>query len=502
MQRTSERAFRYALAVLAALVALFLRALLNPLIGPENPYHTAWLAVVFSAWLCGPGPAMATVTIGVLGVWYWFLPPFNSFAGKDRRDVFGLLGFLALSAVIIFLGESTRRLIARLRSTEKELKGIQNQLEQKIAERTASLAERTSSLEQRTTELAEKAAMLGLANDAIFVRDSSDKISYWNQGAQRLYGWSVDEAVGRDVHDLLHTEFPIPMTEIKQRESWEGELRHTKRDGQRILVASHWTTLRDASGEAKGWFEINTDITSRKLAEEATRRLSGRILTLQDEERRRIARELHDSLGQYLVALKINLDILSASDGVPAHVVAESSNILEQCITETRTISHLLHPPLLDESGLNSAVRWYVEGFSRRSGIPVRFENSADLPRVNSDLEIALFRAIQESLTNIHRHSGASSGEISLRREGEEVCLEIRDNGRGMKADQLARIMQGFSDVGVGLAGMRERVRQLGGSVEIKSNAGGTVVRVTAPLRESAADSSGSRPNAPDWRIA
>jgi signal transduction histidine kinase len=292
------------------------------------------------------------------------------------------------------------------------------------------------------------------------------------------------------------------MAEIKQRESWEGELGHTKRDGQRIVVASHWTTLRDASGDAKGWLEINTDVTSRKVAEGATRRLSGRILTLQDEERRRIARELHDSLGQYLVALKINLEALSASGGVPAHVVAESSKILEQCITETRTISHLLHPPLLDESGLNSAVQWYVEGFSRRSGIPVRFENSADLPRVNSDLEIALFRAIQESLTNIHRHSGASSVEIGLRRSGEEVCLEIRDNGRGMKAEQLARIMQGFSDVGVGLAGMRERVRQLGGSVQIESNGGGTVVRVTAPLREKAADSSGSRRDAADWRIA
>jgi len=142
--------------------------------------------------------------------------------------------------------------------------------------------------------------------------------------------------------------------------------------------ASRWTTLRDNDGKAIGWLEINTDITSRRRAEDAARRLSGRILTLQDDERRRIARGLHDSLGQFLTALKLNLGLLSAADG-NARLVAESSEIVDQCLAETRTVSHLLHPPLLDEAGIGSAVRWYVDGFGQRSGIKVTLDLSRSL---------------------------------------------------------------------------------------------------------------------------
>src|SRR5205085_3445263 len=125
-------------------------------------------------------------------------------------------------------------------------------------------------------------------------------VSYWNEGAERLYGWSKQEALGRTTDELLHTIFPVPISEIKKTERWQGELLQVKRDGSRITVASRWTTLRHADGAFAGWLEINTDITLRKRAEDAARRLSGRILSLQDDERRRIARELHDSLGQYL----------------------------------------------------------------------------------------------------------------------------------------------------------------------------------------------------------
>lgn len=329
--------------------------------------------------------------------------------------------------------------------------------------------------------------MLDLANDAIFVRSAADRISYWNEGAERLYGWTKQEVLGQSAHDLLHTEFPIPLDEVKARETWEGELRHSKRDGTKITVASRWRTLRDQNGNPLGWLEINTDISSRKQAEEAARSLSGKILNLQDEERRRIARGLHDSLGQYLAALKMNLDNFPASKIEQSKVLADCTDIVSRCLTETRTVSHLLHPPLLDESGLASATRWFVDEFARRSGIAINFESSTPLRRLHPDIEIALFRAIQEGLTNVHRHSGASSVNIRLTQQKTQVRLEIQDNGRGIQQQRLNRFLLGATEAGVGLAGMRERLRELGGSLDIQSSNTGTALVITTPLTSKAA---------------
>jgi signal transduction histidine kinase len=154
---------------------------------------------------------------------------------------------------------------------------------------------------------------------------------------------------------------------------------------------------------------------------------------------------------------------------------------VDRCLSETRTISHLLHPPLLDESGLRSAARWYVDEFSRRSGVAVDFDVSPDLMRLASPLEIALFRAIQEGLTNVHRHSGATSVQIRVSLKENQIHLEIRDNGKGMPAVQLHRVADGTTAGGVGLAGMRERLRELNGTLEIRSNEKGTTLLITAP---------------------
>lgn len=478
MHKVHHQAGKYALAVVAAVVALLLRWLLHPFLGSGNLYHTAWLAVVFAAWYCGIGPTIVTAVASAVGLWYWFLPPVHSFTGKDYHEWYGMIGFLVFSGVIIAFGESSRRVTEKRRRAEEELRHAHDQLEDRVRERTADLAERTSALEQQAT-------MLDLANDAIFVRSADDLVSYWNEGAERLYGWTKREAVGHSAHDILHTEFPESLDKIKSRETWEGELRHTKRDGTQITVASRWRTLRDSAGKALGWLEINTDVTSRKRAEEAARSLSGRLLNLQDEERRRIARELHDSLGQYLAALKMNVDCLAAANAQQSKVALDCSHILEKCLGETRTISHLLHPPLLDESGLGTAARWYVDEFARRSGIAIQFEVSPESMRLRSETEIALFRAIQEALTNVHRHSGASLVTIHLNQAEGKVRLEIEDNGRGISQEQLARLSQGASEIGVGLAGMRERLRELNGALEIRSNGtAGTRVIVTVPFRE------------------
>jgi signal transduction histidine kinase len=193
-------------------------------------------------------------------------------------------------------------------------------------------------------------------------------------------------------------------------------------------------------------------------------------------------------LGQYLTALKINLDSLPTADGNNANVARECSEIVDRCLTETRTVSYLLHPPLLDESGFASAARWYIDGFAGRSGIKVSVDFPAELGRLHTDVEIALFRAVQEALTNVHRHSGSSEVDIRVILDAKQVRLEIKDNGRGIPQKHLKHLIEGAAETGVGIAGMRERMRELAGSLEIESvNGAGTRVIVTIPLVEKRA---------------
>lgn len=466
---------QYALGALAAVCALLLRNVLNPFLGEQNPYHTAWLAVVFAAWYCGIGPAILSVVISSVGIWYWFIPPFHSFVNKGDIGLSGLLGFLVLSAVIIAFGESTRRNILNRERAEEDLRKAREELEQRVHDRTAAL-------EQRTAEVIEKATLLDLANDAIFIKTANGNIVYWNSGAERLYGWKADEVMGKFASGLLQTQSVVPLAEVEKKPFWEGELVHTTRDGRQITVASRWTMLLDKGSHPAGWMEINTDITGRKTAEEAARRLSGRILTLQDDERRRIARELHDSLGQYLAALKMQLDILAASADKQPDLIAECTGIVEQCLKETRTISHLLHPPLLDEAGFGSAARWYVDGFAQRSGIDVNLVLPPTFGRLRRDVEIAMFRVLQEALNNVHRHSESTRVEIRLSVEDRRVRMEIQDFGHGIPTGILRQLLNGGPKTSVGVAGMRERARELGGWLQITSDSKGTLLTLSLPL--------------------
>jgi PAS domain S-box-containing protein len=218
---------------------------------------------------------------------------------------------------------------------------------------------------------------------------------------------------------------------------------------------------------------------------EVVRELSARLLQIQDEERRRIARELHDSVGQMLAAVSMNLSHVNreAHTLTPGSARALEDNIglVEQISTEIRTISHLLHPPLLDEIGLQSALRWYIDGFSERSKINVDLQLPDDFGRLPRNLEITLFRVVQECLTNIHRHSGSSTAAICLARAENEVRLEVRDAGKGIPADTQTSLAEGKLS-GVGLRGMSERLRQMGGRLEVSSNGTGTRVLATLPI--------------------
>jgi PAS domain S-box-containing protein len=224
---------------------------------------------------------------------------------------------------------------------------------------------------------------------------------------------------------------------------------------------------------------------------EVVRQLSARLLQIQDEERRRIARELHDSVGQMLAAVSMNLAHVNREARLlspdAAKALAENSSLLEQISTEIRTISHLLHPPLLDEVGLQSALQWYIDGFSERSKIRVDLKLPEDFGRLPRNLEITLFRVVQECLTNIHRHSGSSTAAIRVARSENEVRLEVRDAGKGIPVEMQATLASGRLS-GVGLRGMHERLRQMGGHLEVHSNGPGTLVMATLPIEAVSAN--------------
>ena len=221
----------------------------------------------------------------------------------------------------------------------------------------------------------------------------------------------------------------------------------------------------------------------------ALRRLSVKLLRVQDDERRRIARELHDSLGQDLTAAKICIDLLAQENEAVSPHLNDARHLVDRCIADTRTLSHLLHPPLLDEAGLASAAKWYVEGFGQRSGILTQLELPEYIHRLPIRMETALFRILQEALTNVHRHSGSRAVQVRITIDNDRVILTVRDFGTGVPREILERFWK-TGNVGVGLAGIRERLKELGGILEIESNLDGTLLKATIPL--SRADEAGS----------
>ena len=243
--------------------------------------------------------------------------------------------------------------------------------------------------------------------------------------------------------------------------------------------------LRNAQGALEDRVQERTaelDAANHKL-----RRLTTRLLELQDEERRRIARELHDSIGQMLAALGMNLSRVRADIDrltTTMSTLTDSDDLVREMSKEVRTISHLLHPPLLDEAGLSSALSWYTDGFAQRSRIDVDLDCPDDFGRIPREMETAVFRLVQECLTNIHRHSGSPTAKIRLHRSDHEVVIEVEDKGKGIPTEKLDR-MASAGAPGVGITGMKERVRQLGGTLELSSDRTGTKIIARLPISET-----------------
>jgi len=254
-----------------------------------------------------------------------------------------------------------------------------------------------------------------------------------------------------------------------------------------LLDAERSACLHAANEIARQAAELKAQVAERKLAEENLMELTGRLLQLRDEEQRRVARDLHDSVGQLLVAMSMNHGRVVAEKNLSpmaAKAISENTALLAQVSQEIRTISHLLHPPLLDQVGLAPGVREYLEGFAERSRMKVRFEITEDFGRLPRDLETALFRIVQEGLTNVHRHSESGTVTIRIVRDSREVSLAIADSGTGIPRQKVREIEAGRAS-GVGLRGMRERVRQLGGSFRIRSSDKGTVIVIRLPLDDA-----------------
>lgn len=348
-------------------------------------------------------------------------------------------------------------------------------------------------------------AIIDSSDDAIISKSLSGVIASWNAGAQRIFGWSAEEVVGKSITIIippeLHDEEAVILNKLQAGERIEHfeTVRQTK-GGERLNVSLTISPIRDNSGNVIGASKIARDITERKRTEEklesarvgelakqsgVVRELSGRLLRLQDEERRRISRELHDSVGQILAAISMNIAKVKREkeklSPAAQRSVEENTNLVEQASTEIRTMAYLLHPPLLDEIGLESAIRDFIGGFGRRSGINVNLIIEPRFDRLSPELEIAAFRVVQESLTNVHRHSGSKTALVRLSRKHGCVHLEISDEGRGIPVDKQIDL-NSSGTMGVGVPGMRERIEQLGGTLQVDSSGKGTTVTATLPI--------------------
>jgi PAS domain S-box-containing protein len=342
---------------------------------------------------------------------------------------------------------------------------------------------------------------------AIFLLDPNGVVSTWNQGAERIKGYRANEIIGRHFsafypREAVESKWPDRELEIAQKEGrYTDEGLRVRKDNSTFWAHVVITALRDEHGNLLGFSKVTRDLTERRQLEEKARelnrelrgrvtqlvetqrmvelrtlelqKLSSELLRVQDEERRRISRTLHDELGQELTALKLQLDLKNAQEG--NNPLSDAIAITERALSKVRNLSYLLHPPLLDESGLLPALHWYFDGLQKRSELRITFDpKPTGFPRMSSDIETALFRLIQEALTNIYRHSGSEDARIEIHHESDRVTLRVRDFGKGI--GPLA------SAAGLGITGMKERVRQLNGEMKISRAEPGTLVEATIPL--------------------
>jgi len=324
-------------------------------------------------------------------------------------------------------------------------------------------------------------------------------VLYSNRSFANIFDAQLERFIGSPIENYVSGEYIEALRSLISKAGKNparGEIRLVDRDGRARTVRLTLTpssqfgmdTLCAVATELTELVETNEAL---RVTESSLRQLSGRLLQLQDEERRRIARDLHDTTGQKIAALSMSLDrvarLLDTRKPERQEALNEGREIVRMIGEEIRTLSYLLHPPLLDESGLGSAIRWYAEGFQKRSGIKLNVNIAADFGRLSTEVEMALFRVVQESLTNVHRYSGSPDAEISVFGTADTVKLEVVDHGKGIEAGTARVKVEGIAALGVGIPGMRERLRQLGGQLEVDFGRDGTRVSASVPLKKAKA---------------
>jgi PAS domain S-box-containing protein len=341
---------------------------------------------------------------------------------------------------------------------------------------------------------------------AIFVLDPDGRVLTWNPGAQAMKGYTREEIVGQHfskfyLPEAIENGWPERELALAEKEGrFADEGWRLRKDGTSFWASVIITALRSADGEHTGFAKVTQDMTARRQSEEHVQalnrelrqrlsqleesrrvielrtmelqKLSGQLLHIQDEERRRIARELHDDLGQQLSGLKMLLQNPKTKD--------EALQAADKALASVRNLSYLLHPPLLDETGLRSALYWYVEGLTKRSGIQISLTVKPQIfPRLSKEIEMTIFRVVQEALTNVYRHADTDSARVEIDKQSEWVFVRVRDHGRGLPNEIGGKTL--LPNMGVGVAGMRERLRQLGGELTLSSAEPGTLLEAKIP---------------------
>jgi len=410
------------------------------------------------------------------------------------------------------------RVFAELHRKTRQLEALNRDLERRVLERTEELATKAELLWQLNAELIGKNqeldAIVSTAPDVIFSSQGDGHYEYVSERFHEYAGTSADSGKSVIWLDYVHPEDVERskagwIQSVQAGAQYESEYRMRSKDGTYRWFRARAVPIRDPEGKIVKWYGTCSDIHDSKLLEQSIRdnaielekmvdrrtdelrRLSVRLMTMQDQERRRIARDLHDGLGQELAVAKMVLDkmFLQKPAQPQEQTWIQASSIIDRAIQEVRTMSHLLHPPLLDEVGLQSALSWYVEGLSKRSGIETFLEvQPTDFPRLAPAVETAVFRIVQEALTNVFRHSGARKVSITLTRRDDQIVVTVLDDGKGIDK-RVAELRP--ESVGVGIGGMKQRAKEFGGELRLTNADPGTLLELVIPsgtaLREPSA---------------